>query len=140
MANKQGVTLIELMIVVVIISILAAIAIPNFLDLQDRAKEAKVKNNAHVVQLAAEDFAIINSGIYSDTGANLVPMLPGQANVENAFTRLRSEPQFAAPAATPGQIGIVAIVDPTGTNVGYRITGMGKNPADGFIIDLSNGI
>ena len=53
--NQKGFTLIELMVVVVIIGILAAIALPNFMAMQDRAKESAVKSNVHTIQLAIED-------------------------------------------------------------------------------------
>ncbi|UCD05968.1 MAG: type II secretion system protein [candidate division WOR-3 bacterium] len=76
MKNK-GFTLIELMVVVVIIGILAAIAIPNFISMQKRAKEASVKNNMHTLQLAAEDFSTLTEGIYAVDCAEQVGTITG---------------------------------------------------------------
>jgi prepilin-type N-terminal cleavage/methylation domain-containing protein len=140
MKNSQGFTLIELMIVVVILAVLATIAIPNFIKLQDRAKEAKVKGAAHTLQLAAEDFAVQNSGLYSDAAVDLGPLLPvndsGTRNLQNPFTRAYTEPQFGAAAAAIGEIGILVVTDATNTNVGYVINGWGSQ---GEIFQLTNG-
>ena len=142
--NSKGFTLIELMIVVVIIGILAAIAIPNFINMQARAKEAAVKSNCHTTQLAAEDFAVQNDGVYAtDVGTDTTPsgqtitaMLPGGALLENPFTKAATEPVDGA-AANPGESGYVPIVQ-NAVNVGYTITGVGKE-AGTVIITLSSG-
>ncbi len=47
--ERKGFTLIELMIVVAIIGILAAIAIPNFLKFQAKAKQSEAKNNLSAI-------------------------------------------------------------------------------------------
>ena len=138
MKLRKGFTIIELMIVVVAISILAAIAIPNFMAMRNRAKEANIRGDAHTLQLAAEDFAVLNNGVYSDAAGDLVPLLPGAGLMANVFTGAPSEPQFGAVAAAPGEVAIQA-VNQGGVNVGYTITGMGENPADGLLVNLSSG-
>ena len=61
--NKKGFTLIELLIVIAIIGILAAIAVPIFAQYKDRAYGADVKSHLHNVYLACKSY-------WSDEGSN----------------------------------------------------------------------
>ena len=56
--KKRGFTLIELLIVVAIIAILAAIAVPNFLEAQTRAKVSRCKNDLRTVTVALESYMV----------------------------------------------------------------------------------
>ena len=56
MSNRKGFTLIELLIVVVIIGILAAIAIPKFAATKDKAKLASIKSDLRNIETAEEAY------------------------------------------------------------------------------------
>jgi type IV pilus assembly protein PilA len=72
--SKKGFTLIELMIVVAIIGILAAIAIPNFLRFQLKSKTSEAKVNLAAIRTAEESY-LAEFGSYVNTSAT--PGTPG---------------------------------------------------------------
>jgi type IV pilus assembly protein PilA len=65
-----GFTLIELLVVILIIGILAAIAIPSFLNQKGKASDAGAKELAHTAQVAIETCAISNNGTYNGAACN----------------------------------------------------------------------
>jgi len=125
--DNQGFTLIELMIVVVIIGILAAIAVPNAINLTDRAKEGATRQNMHTFQTAAEDEAIQNNGYYPTDAADVATNLVN--NFDNPFAGTAGDGNSWEDRSTmagdpTNKSGIVSYADSAQSI--YNIKGYGK--------------
>ena len=120
MRNRKGFTLIELLIVVVIIGILAAIAIPKFAATKDKAKLASVRTDVRNLMTAEEayfsDYSTFGSFAQLQTASNftlstgntgaVTPLVSGytaivtNASITSLITKCQVEVGGAASATT----------------------------------------
>jgi prepilin-type N-terminal cleavage/methylation domain-containing protein len=95
--NRKGFTLIELLIVVVIIGILAAIAIPKFAATKDKAKLASVKTDIRNIMTAQEAY-------FSDAGNGYTSALTStmfQPSAGNTFVVAGSASSYSVTVTNP---------------------------------------
>ena len=81
--NRKGFTLIELLIVVVIIGILAAIAIPKFANTKEKAYLAAMKSDLRNMATYEEQYAADNGGAYFSGTATAAAPLQGFSPSQN---------------------------------------------------------
>ncbi|MEO6308960.1 MAG: prepilin-type N-terminal cleavage/methylation domain-containing protein [Nitrospiraceae bacterium] len=91
--GQKGFTLIELMIVVAIIGILAAIAIPNFLQYQMKSRQSEAKTNLQAIKTSEVSFqaergcyigVVAEVGQVAPTGVKSIPYLWGAGTAPTA--------------------------------------------------------
>ena len=123
--NQKGFTLVEIMIVVAIIALLAAIAIPNLLRAKISANDALAKATLRSLSTASETYATSNNGNYPLDINSLTGATPPYVNVAYCGTTA-SGFTITCPTMTTGAYTYVATpvtVGTSGTTVFTMATG-----------------
>ena len=85
--GEAGFTLVELLVVMLVLGILAAVALPSFFNQKSKAADAKAKQVAHTAQVAMEACNGQNKGTYSTANCKLAnlraiePSIPSSTSV-----------------------------------------------------------
>jgi type IV pilus assembly protein PilA len=122
-ANEQGFTLVELLVVMLILGLLAAIAIPAFFNQSSKAQDAQLKAGLQTAAVSEETYSTDNSGSYTTSLANLKAIEP-TLNDTSVGTQTITQPagdayKISAVAASGGS-GVTYVIEKTTGGVTTR--------------------
>jgi len=130
--KSAGFTLIELLIVIAIIGILAAIAIPNLLNAVQRAKQKRTMADIKALAVAIEAYHVDNSNYPSAACAAGLFTTPGPFLATDSFTNL-SPTYIAQPPLLDGWGNFMRYnLDAAGVN--YNLRSLGRNGSGNAIV------
>jgi type IV pilus assembly protein PilA len=93
--EESGFTLVELLVVMLILGLLAAIAIPAFFNQRDKAKDSGAKEMARTAETAMETYATDNNGVYTGSTPAALNAIENSINITSSTT----DPYLSAAAA-----------------------------------------
>jgi type IV pilus assembly protein PilA len=102
-SEESGFTLVELLVVMLIIGLLAAIAIPAFFNQREKAYDANAKEQARTAETAMETYATDNGGVY--TGVNTGALTAIEQSLSDAVSTSRPYLTAAASAGAGANAG-----------------------------------
>jgi type IV pilus assembly protein PilA len=111
--DEEGFTLIELMVVVLIIAILLAIAIPTFLGARTKAQDRAAQSNLRNA-LTAEKTLYVDSQVYISTTASITAVEPS-LTYNNLATPIAGAISVQVVTAPVGNVVMLAIKSASGT-------------------------
>ena len=119
--DEKGFTLIELLVVILIIGILAAIAIPSFLNQKSKASDSQAKELARTAQTTAETVATDNNGSYA-----------------NVTTTSLNAAEPSIPITNAG--GAAWLNSAAGTGTTYTVVATSQPTSDTFTVTNTGGV